>query len=86
MSVPFLDQERALCIVVPHTTSIIQTRLEIVVEHPALKDGAFDVQQTSAVQAVKFIRKLGDLSTEQLGSVEQHLAQVLGLKLAAAPS
>jgi hypothetical protein len=54
----------------------------VAVEHPVLKAGAFDVQQTAAVQAVKFVRRLGALNAEQLRPVEQTLAQVLGLKLA----
>jgi mRNA interferase MazF len=82
LSVPFLEHERTLCIVVPHTTSVMGTRFEVAVEHPVLKAGAFDVQQTAAVQAVKFVRRLGALSTEQMRSVEQALARVLGLKLA----
>jgi len=82
LSVPFLEHERTLCIVVPHTTSLVGTRFEVALEHPGLKVGAFDVQQTAAVQAVKFVRRLGSLSTEQMRSVEQALAQVLGLKLA----
>ena len=57
VSVPFLDHERTLCIVVPRTTSVIGTQFEISIEHPALAKGAFDVQQTAAVQAAKFIRR-----------------------------
>src|SRR5512137_1772745 len=51
VSVPFLDHERTLCLVVPHTTSVIGTRFEVAVEHPALRAGVLDVQQTAAVQA-----------------------------------
>ena len=29
VSVPFLDHERTLCVVVPHTTSLIGTRFEV---------------------------------------------------------
>ena len=82
VSVPFLDNERTLCIVVPHTNSLRGTRFEISVSHPALPGGAFDVQQTAAVQAIKFIQRLGNLDTHQLGDIEQALAQVLGLRLA----
>jgi mRNA interferase MazF len=82
ISIPFLDHERTLCVLVPHTTSIIGTRFEVAVENPALKAGAFDVQQTAAVQAVKFVRRLGALNSEQLHAVELALAQILGLKLA----
>ena len=82
LSVPFLDHERTLCIVVPHTTSLLGTRFEVSVEHPALKAGALDVQQTVAVQAVKFVRRLGALSPNQMRPVERAVAQVLGLALA----
>jgi mRNA interferase MazF len=82
VSIPFLDHERTLCIVVPHTTTLTGTRFEVPVTHSALREGAFDVQQTAAVQSVKFVRRLGTLSFEQMGLVEQALAEVLGLKLA----
>ncbi len=82
VSVPFLGDERTLCIVVPHTTSVIGTRFEVTIPHPALEPGAFDVQQTAAVQAIKFVRRLGTLNAEQMGNVEMVLAQALGLRLA----
>jgi len=82
VSVPFLENERTLYIVVPRTTSVIGTRFEVAVAHPVLKDGAFDVQQTAAVQAAKFVRRLGALETQQMQRVEESLAQVLGLSLA----
>ncbi len=84
VSVPYLDHERTLCIVVPHTTSLVGTRFEVALPHPALRVGVFDVQQTAAVQAVKFVRRLGRLQAEQMAVVEQALAQVLGLKLSEA--
>jgi mRNA interferase MazF len=79
VSVPFLESERTLCIVVPHTTSLIGTRFEISVAHAALKAGAFDVQQTAAVQAAKFVRRLGVLTDTQLRLIEEALVNVLGL-------
>jgi mRNA interferase MazF len=66
VSVPFLENERTLCIVVPHTTSVIGTRFEVIVRAHGLKDGAFDVQQTSAVQAAKFVRRIGTLNRSDL--------------------
>ena len=86
VSIPFLDNERTLCIVVPHTTSLVGTRFEFAIKHPALKEGAFDAQQTAAVQAAKFVRRLGTLSAEQVRTVEETLARVLGLKLATSVS
>src|ERR1700733_9281176 len=82
VGIPFLDHERTLCIVVPHTTSLIGTRFEVVVEHSMLGNGAFDIQQTAAVPAIKFVRRLGTLNLEQMRTVETVLAQALGLKLA----
>lgn len=86
LSIPFLPNERTLCIVVPHTTSVIGTRFEVKLKHSALGDGVFDVQQTAAVQAAKFIRRLGVLDSKQLRTIEETLAEVLGLKLAPAES
>ena len=87
VGVPFLGHERALCITVPHTTSVIGTRFEVPVNHSMLDtQGAFDVQQTAAVPAVKFVRRLGSLNPEQTRKVETVPAQVLGLKPAAEPS
>ena len=85
VSVPFLENERTLCIVVPHTNSLRGTRFEVSLQHSAVSGGAFDVQQTAAVQAVKFIQRLGTLNAEQMGIIERALAQVLGLKLAERP-
>jgi mRNA interferase MazF len=82
ISIPFLDHERTLCIVVPHTTSVIGTRFEVEIKHPALQAGVFDVQQTAAVQAVKFVRRLGNLTPEQIERIEGALGLVLGLRSA----
>ena len=43
ISIPFLDYERTLCLVVPHTTSVIGTRFEVSIKNPVLQQGAFDV-------------------------------------------
>jgi len=80
VSVPFQEHERTLCIIVPHTTSIIGTRFEVTVPHPVLHAGAFDVQQTAAVQAAKFVRRLGTFSPAQMNVIEEALSKVLGLK------
>jgi mRNA interferase MazF len=84
LSIPFLANERTLCIVMPHTTSLVGTRFEVRVNHAALGKGAFDVQQTAAVQAAKFVRRLGVLDLARLRAIEESLAKVLGFKLAAA--
>jgi mRNA interferase MazF len=81
VSVPFLENERALCIVVPHTTSVLGTRFEISINHYALKPGAFDVQQTAAIQSVKLVQRVGSLDGQQLAKIEGALAAVLGLQI-----
>ena len=78
VSVPFLEHERTLFIIVPRTTTLVGTRFEVKIEHAVLKEGAFDVQQTAAVQAVKFVRRLGALNTQQLRVVEQFWHKCLG--------
>jgi len=86
VGVPFLAHERTLCLIVPHTTSLIGTRFEVAVSHSMLEaKGAFDVQQTAAVPAIKFVRRLGRLNPEQMRQVETVLAQALRLKLAVEP-
>ncbi len=80
ISVAFRENERTLCIVVPHTTSVIGTRFEVSIAHPALQPGAFDVQQTAAVQAAKFVRRLATFNSTQISLVEKALFEVLGLK------
>jgi mRNA-degrading endonuclease toxin of MazEF toxin-antitoxin module len=69
----------------PHTTSLLGTRFEVVVNHASLGEGAFDVQQTAAVPAIKFVRRIGSLIPAEMRKVETALAQVLGLKLAVDP-
>ena len=81
VGIPFLEHERTLRIVVPHTTAVIGTRFEVVINHPVLEKGAFDVQQTAALQAAKFIRRLGVLHPDKFRMVETALAVVLGLYL-----
>ena len=81
LSIPFLESERRLVTIVPHTTSVIGTRFEVAIPHPALAKGAFDVQQTAAVQAVKFVRRLGCLDDAPMAQIELALAELLHLKL-----
>ncbi len=68
VGVPFLDHERTLFIIVAHTTSLLGTRFEVAVNHAALGAGAFDVQQTAAVPAIKFVRRLGSLNPAEIRS------------------
>jgi mRNA interferase MazF len=82
ISVPVLDQNRALVTLVPHTTSGRGTRFEVGLKVHFLHPGAFDTDTQSLVTIphAKLVRKLGSLSVEQLSSVESTLRNWLGLQ------
>ncbi|MEK6303839.1 MAG: type II toxin-antitoxin system PemK/MazF family toxin [Acidobacteriota bacterium] len=79
LSVPALDQDRALATLVPHTTSTRGSRFEVSVKAPFLRTGAFDVQNLVTIPNAKLIRKLGNLSPIQLAPVEDTVRLWLGL-------
>ena len=79
VSVPALDQNRALATLVPHTTSVRGTRFEVAIKISFLHPGAFDVQSLVTIPHAKLVRKLGSLSQEQVLSVESVLRKWLGL-------
>ena len=79
ISIPALDQDRALSTLVPHTTSSRGSRFEVDVKTRFLRQGAFDTQNLVTIPLAKLIRKLGSLSSEQLVLVEDRLRFWLGL-------
>jgi len=79
LSVPTDPQDRVLVTVVVHTTSVQGTRFEVAVQAPFLKPGVFDAQQVLTVPHVKLVRKLGDLTADQLALVEEVVRRWLGL-------
>jgi mRNA interferase MazF len=70
ISVPADDSDRALVTLVPHTTSLRQSRFEAVVQVPFLRAGAFDAQSLVTIPHAKLIRQLGRLSDAQMSTVE----------------
>ena len=84
LSIPSDDEnDRVLTTLVPHTTSTRQSRFEIVIRTPFLKEVAFDTQNIITIPTVKLVRKLGQLTADQLidcrstlrsGCVDQALA------------
>ena len=82
LNIPFLNDERALFIVMSHTTSVRGTRFELSVNHPSLKDGAFDAQQIFLLPLARFERRLGHLNPDDMRKVELLVATILGLDLA----
>lgn len=79
MSVPFADSDYALIQVVPHTTQRRGARFKIELPVRFLEAGAFNVQGMLAVPAVKFLRRLGSLSSAEMLEVEATIKRWLGL-------
>lgn len=55
------DDELALMVIVPHTTSIRGNRWEFPVALPFLQQGVFHLQQIQPVSLAKLIRRLGEM-------------------------
>lgn len=79
VSIPALEEDRALVTLVPHTTKARGSRFEVDVEAKFLRSGVFDAQNLVTIPYVKLIRKLGVLSSEQLSQVEDAFVFWLGL-------
>src|SRR5436190_1360333 len=75
----FKTTDRALIAVIPHTTSLRSSELEVIVNVPFLNPGAFLVQNPVTVAEVKAERYLGKLTTQQLALVEAGVRDWLGL-------
>ena len=80
VSVLAKDSDRALCTLVPHTTSTRGSRFEVISAVRFLKTGAFDVQNLITIPHAKLIRKLGVLSESQMLEIAQVLKGWLGLE------
>lgn len=80
ISIPALDQDRALATLVPHTTSLRGSRFEVDVKVRFLKPGGFDVQNLITIPHAKLLRKLGELDSDQLLRVEDALLFWLGFE------
>ena len=83
LSVPLDESDRSLVTVVPHTTTLRQSRFEVAVLPRFLKLGAFDARGIVTVPTVRLMNRLGVLSTEQLQTVEKGVCMWLGIKIAA---
>ena len=73
ISVPYVDEDRALIGVIPHFTSLHGSRFEVAVPTHFLREGAFLVQGIQALPPRYFLRRLGTLTPEQVQRVEQVL-------------
>ena len=79
ISIPAEDIDRALVTLVPHTTSLRQSRFEAIVAVPFLRAGAFDAQNLITIPHAKLIRRLGILGGAHLAVVERAVRLWLGL-------
>jgi len=79
ISVPALDQDRALATLVPHTTSSRGSRFEVNVKTNFLRPGVFDAQNIITIPHAKLVMKFGVLSPVQLSAVENAVRLWLGL-------
>lgn len=79
LSVPATDDDRSLVTLVPHTTSVRESRFEAPVSVRFLQAGAFDAQGLVTVPLVRLVRRLGVLSQSQLSQVEAGVRLWLGI-------
>ncbi len=79
LSVPTEESDRSLVTLVPHTTSLRQSRFEVVVPVRYLRPGAFDAQGIVTVPTVRLINRLGTLTHEQLQAVAKGVCSWLGI-------
>jgi mRNA interferase MazF len=80
ISIPALNQDRALVALIPHTTSPRGSRFEVQAKVRFLREGAFDVQNIVTIPHAKLLRKLGALTSEQMIDVENVLLFWLGFR------
>lgn len=64
---------------VPHTTSVQNTRFEVDIPASFLKPGVFDAQQVATVAQARLIKHIGDLDPAELAQVEDAVRKWLGL-------
>lgn len=79
ISIPATIDDRALVCLVPHTTAIRNSRFEVPLTIRFLKPGAFDVQNIVTVPHVKLIRKLGELTEQEMEEISDRLKFWLNL-------
>lgn len=79
LSIPAADEDRALTRLVPHTTSLRNSRFEVKQKVRFLREGGFDAQNLVTIPHAKLIRKLGSLTPIQLTEIENTVRFWLGL-------
>jgi mRNA interferase MazF len=80
ISVAFLDTERALHAIVPHTTAPRGTRFEVSLNVRGLDAGVFDVQGLRNIPPSALVRHRATLTADQVAQIEAVVKLWLGLK------
>ncbi len=83
LSVPLEESDRSLVTLIPHTTSLRQSRFEVTASPRFLRPGVFDAQGIVTVPTVRLMNRLGMLSPEQIRAVEKGVCLWLGINIAA---
>ena len=79
VSFGYSNRDYALIAVVPHTTSARGSAFEVPLAVCGLRDGVFNVQGILAVPTPRLIRKVTQLSGDQMTSIEPAVRRWLGL-------
>jgi mRNA interferase MazF len=79
VSISAEDEDRALTTLIPHTTSLRNSRFEVKMKVRFLREGGFDAQNLVTIPHAKLIRKLGSLMDLQMAEIEERLRFWLGL-------
>jgi mRNA interferase MazF len=79
ISISAATEDRAIATVIPHTTSLRNTRFEVGIQKRFLRQGGFDAQSPITIPHAKFIRRIGSLSADELTLVEQAVKLWLGI-------
>ncbi len=83
LSVPTEESDRSLVTLIPHMTTLRQSRFEVAVSVRFLRPGAFDAQGIVTVPTVRLMNRLGTLSGEQIQAVASGVCSWLGINIAA---
>ena len=78
ISVEIDESDRVVVGVVPHTTQVRGSRFEANVPVSFLEPGVFGVQGLAAVHPRQFLKRLGELTPEQMRAVEETIRRWLG--------
>ena len=73
------DDELALLVVIPHTTSVRGNHWELSIPKPFLKPGAFHLQQVQPISLARFDAQLGVLTPDEFKRVKETLVRLLNL-------